>query len=238
MDLRHREVLVVARVRDQRLVAALHPRQVEPVEVPQVAHAGGGAGAQPHAVRLVAPDAVGVAGAEAVQGVQVESRRAALHELLDGDLLTEEPVGPVHGEVVVDELAEVGVAGGDLGVRLPGLAGRDHGRGDPPGQRRVHGAAGRRGAVLGHETGEAEVPQLLPRRGPPAACPRVRLVDALVGEVVLGALVTVHVRSAPSEGRGRERLTRTRANGCHLDTGGQDGRVVSAPMQTNPAATA
>ena len=56
----------------------------------------------------------GVARPVAVQRVEVEPRRAALQQVGRADVLPEHHVGAVHGQVVVDELAEVGVAGGDV----------------------------------------------------------------------------------------------------------------------------
>ncbi len=55
-----------------------------------------------------------VARAGAVEGVQVERRRAALHELLAGDPRHQARLRPVEAEVVGEELGEVGVARGEL----------------------------------------------------------------------------------------------------------------------------
>src|SRR4051794_34631843 len=62
-----------------------------------------------------------------VQGVQVEPRRPALEQLGRADVLTELDVRPVGGQVVIDELTQIGEAGWDVGVRLALL---DHRGGD------------------------------------------------------------------------------------------------------------
>jgi hypothetical protein len=69
---------------------------------------------QVESVRRVDLGRVGILRARPVQRVEIEARRAGLEELARRDVLAERDVGPVEGEVVVDELAEVGEAGRDL----------------------------------------------------------------------------------------------------------------------------
>ena len=115
VGLRHDQVLVVAGVRDQR--PALRPRRAgaDPGQVVSDllavrADPDRGAGLEVQAVVLVELRGLLVGRARAVQRVEVEARRARLEQLRRCDLLTQADLGDVHGQVVVDELAEVGVA--------------------------------------------------------------------------------------------------------------------------------
>src|SRR3954452_23002034 len=63
----------------------------------------------------------------AVQRVEVQHRRTALEQGRRRDVLAERHLRLVEGEVVVDELTEVGVAGGDRRTGAgPGIRGTDH----------------------------------------------------------------------------------------------------------------
>ena len=121
---------------------------------------------RPHLqVDLVAVELGVHRGTATVERVEVQRRRAPLHELRDGDIFAELGVGNVLGEVVVDELAEVGEPGGDL--RDAGHAG--------VGLRRLiggHGLCDRFvelltcDCALRPEAREAELPQRCDRRRP------------------------------------------------------------------------
>ena len=119
MGLGDDQVLVVARVRDQRLPVRL-AREVEAgmglVRDRQVRHRGRGAGLQAHLVRLVELGAE--VGSQAVERVEVEAGRARLLERGGGEGDAAGELALVEGQVVVDELAEVGVAGRDGAVHL------------------------------------------------------------------------------------------------------------------------
>ena len=83
-------------------------------------------------VRLVELGRLGIRRTRAVQRVEIEARRACLQELCRRHVLTEHDVGLVEGEVVVDELSEIGEARRDL--PCTSSAGR-HGLADLPGVR-------------------------------------------------------------------------------------------------------
>ena len=122
------EVLVVAGVRDQRGPLPVDARQVVALLGGVRPDLLGGADLEVQPVGLVELGGCRVARPHAVQGVQVEPRRATLHELGRRDVLAERDVRTVEGQVVVDELAEVGVAGRH--VALPAAA-LDHRDGQP-----------------------------------------------------------------------------------------------------------
>ena len=106
----HDQVLVVARVGDQRGPRPLHPGEVVTGLLGVGADPDRGADLEVQAVGLVELRRARVGRAGAVEGVQVQPGGAALHQLGRGDVVAEPDVGVVHGQVVVDELAEVGVA--------------------------------------------------------------------------------------------------------------------------------
>ncbi len=117
------QVLVVARVGDQRRpllhdATGADPRQVVADLLAVGAGPDGVAGLQVQPVVLVELRGSRVGRPGAVQGVQVEARRAGLEQLRRRDGVTELDLGDVHGQVVVDELAEVGVAGRHVALRL------------------------------------------------------------------------------------------------------------------------
>ncbi len=140
MDLGDHEVLVVARIRDEGPAplgdqrAGADPGQVEAAEgqtddlvVTGSGQALGRAGAQAQAVVLVETAVEAVLRTEAVEAVEVQRRGAALEELSDGDVLLQLYRRGVQGQVVVDELAEVGEARGHRRVVRVGLgAGLGH----------------------------------------------------------------------------------------------------------------
>ena len=112
VGLRDREVLVVPRVGDDRLPlrrngGARAARQVEAVLRGQPVAGGGLAHLQVEPVGLVELLRSGISRARAVEGVEVEARRAGLEERGRSDVLPEHHVRLVEGQVVVDELAEV-----------------------------------------------------------------------------------------------------------------------------------
>ncbi|MEO3855497.1 hypothetical protein [Acrocarpospora sp. B8E8] len=90
-------------------------REVETVTAVEAGDGRGPAHREAYAVGL------GEARAAAVQGVEVEGRGAALDELGEGDVIAEGGRGAVHGEVVVDELAEVGETRANPAILLYGL---------------------------------------------------------------------------------------------------------------------
>ncbi len=170
------QVLVVARVRDQRCAPvgrrARGPtaaRQVEALERHVDAVVPGrerrwarGARLELHAVLGVEDLVVLVTRAAAVDRVEVQRRRAALQQLVDVDVLAELRLGAVHRQVVVDELAEVGEArrdGGIAGVGLRDLRIRRHRRREGLPQRLVGSRS------LGPQSREPEPAQLLRRGG-------------------------------------------------------------------------
>ena len=119
------EVLVVAQVGDLRLAlrrgrpgGAADAGYVEADACNVGAALGGLADLESRLVRLVELRRHGVERARAVQAVEVERRRTALHELGRRDLVAERDQGLVEGEVVVDELAEVGETRRDVVVAV------------------------------------------------------------------------------------------------------------------------
>ena len=201
MGLRHDQVLVVAVIRDQRALplglgrALGDPRQVVAVEVDVGAGAvdrRGEAHPQLQLVRRVEAVVVPVVGPAPVHRVQVQGRRPALQQLVDRDVLAERPRRVVQGQVVVDELAQIGEAGRNrrirglrLGRRRRGC--RGHRRGDLLEDRGVDRPA------LGQQPGEPELAQgRLGRR--PLADPAlaVRGQDSLADDVIVLAHVTFH----------------------------------------------
>ena len=132
--LRDGEVLVIAGVGDDRLALLGHrsaraPRQVVALLGRDPLDRGRTAQFEVAAVGCVELRRGRVGGSRAVEGVEVEARRARLEQLRGGHALAEHHVGLVEREVVVDELAEVRVAGRDL--RRP-AAPAGHRRGDLP----------------------------------------------------------------------------------------------------------
>ena len=118
VGLRDHEVLVVARVGDDRPplglgVGALAARQVEPVHRGVAADRGRLAVAQVHQIGLVEPRRLGVLRPGAVHRVEVQRRRAALQQRGRVDRGAEHHRRLVEGQVVVDELAQVGEPGRD-----------------------------------------------------------------------------------------------------------------------------
>jgi len=173
-----RQVLVVAGVRDQRAPpvgagrAGPGPGQVEALQldVDPLVGERRGRGLADLELDLVGgvEGPVGrVVRTAAVDRVQVERGRAALHQVVQVDVRAEPGPGAVQRQVVVDELAEVGEPGRDdrvRRVRLRHVGGHRGGQCDP--------------GVLGYlrslraQSREPEPPQLLdaerlPGRGPP-----------------------------------------------------------------------
>jgi len=118
VGLADREVLVVARVGDDRLALGILGRARAAWEV----EAGlgrdavdrlGRAGLEVHAVGLVELRRLRVLGAGAVERVEVEAGRARLQQHARVDLRPEHHVRLVERQVVVDELAEIREARGD-----------------------------------------------------------------------------------------------------------------------------
>src|SRR5262245_35932042 len=142
MGLGDRQVLVVARIRDDRLAPLRHcrpsaARQVEVVHRLVAADRDRLPHLQVQAVRLVELGRRRVLRPGAVQRVEVEARRPTLEQFARRDVIAERHVGLVEREVVVEELTEVRVAGRNpggttaaLGHRLGDLqptgAGRSH----------------------------------------------------------------------------------------------------------------
>ena len=166
------QVLVVAGVRDLGgaafgdLGADADAREVEAVHGDIRAGERRVGARRPHLQVDLVPVELGVhRGTATVERVEVQSRRAPLHELRDRDIFAELGVGDVLGEVMVDELAEVGEPGGDLrdagpaGVGLRRLVG-GHGFCD----RFAELLTGDR--ALRPEAREAELPQRRDRRRP------------------------------------------------------------------------
>ncbi len=137
------EVLVVARVGDQRRALAVDTRQVMTLLAGVRADLAGLAQLEVQPVVLVELGGLRVSRPGAVQRVEVQPRRPALHELRRGHVLAELDVGLVQRQVVVDELAEVGVAGRE--VARAAVVGRarpgDHRVGDLLGHGRAEGRA-------------------------------------------------------------------------------------------------
>ena len=104
-----------------------------------------------------------VAGTVAVERVEVQARGPALEQVDRTDVVAEHHVGAVHGEVVVDELAEVGVAGRHV---AGSPAADDHRAGQLPGRGRAEGGA------PGADPGEPE--RRRDARRPAPAGPRPR----------------------------------------------------------------
>lgn len=137
--LRDREVLVVSGIGDQRRPlrgfrrTGPNSRQIEPVavDVPagrvrgvrvgrirdtgdaSEADGGSGTGLELDSVGGVEAPVLGVGRAASIYGVQIQRRGAAVDQLVHGDVLPQRHRGGVHGEVVVDELLEIGEPGGD-----------------------------------------------------------------------------------------------------------------------------
>jgi hypothetical protein len=119
VGLGHGEVLVVSGVGDDRLALlggrSPHPAgKVEPVHRGEIADRDRLSHLQVEPVRGVELRRVGILRPRPVQRVEVEARRAGLEEIAGGDVLAERDVGLVEGEVVVEELAQVGEAGGNI----------------------------------------------------------------------------------------------------------------------------
>jgi hypothetical protein len=131
--LRDDEVLVVARVRDQRQAPIRRgagvpaaARQVEPLErhvgaLVRERHRRRGADLELHAVLGVEGLVVLVARTPAVHRVEVERGRPALQQLVEVDVAAELRLRAVHRQVVVDELAEIGEPRRDGRVLRVGL---------------------------------------------------------------------------------------------------------------------
>ncbi len=115
--LRDRQVLVVARVGDDRELLARAARQVEALLVGELAVVRRLAHLELAPVVVEELLRLRVVGAGAVERVEVERRRAALAQLRRGDVGAERDLRLVEGQVVVDELPEVRVAGRDGAVR-------------------------------------------------------------------------------------------------------------------------
>ena len=179
VGLRHDQVLVVARVRDQRLLArgqAALPDAGQVVSLLGLHALRRDRRTDLHAqsVGLVEVRRPGAAGSGAVQRVEIQARGPVLDHLGGGDLARELQRGGVHRQVVVDELAEVGVARGDPAVATS--AGH-HRPGQLPDDREIE-----RGA-LGAHPGEPERDRFPRAQGPGgrslrgvARVQRVRLV--------------------------------------------------------------
>ena len=201
VGLRDGEVLVVALVRDDRLVVA---REVEAL-LGRDAADGLGLAHLEVAVVLVELRRAGVGGALAVERVQVQRGRAALDQVRRGDVGPERDRRLVEGQVVVDELAEVGEAGGDLAEAAAALGHRE-------GELLARGVAEL--GALRHHAREAERRRggrCEGDRGGRAGAVLVRLAEQALtdDEVRLGA---VHGASlSPSEARG-QRLQTAPAN--------------------------
>ena len=119
LELRDDRVLVVARIADERALRLASLGRVAR-DVALVRHAAGVAcerAAEEHVQAVVAVEIRLVVGAAAVDGVEVEARRAEVDQRVGGVRLLQ-TAGRVEGDVVVEELPEVGVAGGDPGVFL------------------------------------------------------------------------------------------------------------------------
>ncbi len=120
MRLGDRQILVVPRIRDDRLAllglrAAGAPGKVE-------AGLGGDAFGRlrpshphVHAVGLVERRRIRILRPRPIERIEVEARRAPLKELRRGDGVAQGDAGPVEGQVVVRELTEVREARRDLG---------------------------------------------------------------------------------------------------------------------------
>ena len=67
-------------------------------------------------------------------GFQIEPRRPPLQHVDRADVLTEDHAGAVHGQVVIDELAKIGVPGGNVAVPAALL---DHRQRELPSDRRA-----------------------------------------------------------------------------------------------------
>ena len=115
--LRHRQVLVVALVGDDRLALLRGRRAGAAREVVPVHRRVGVDRHRPAhlqvAVVLVERGAGRVRRSRAVERVEVQARRAALQQLRGRHVLAQHHRRLVERQVVVDELAEVGVAGRD-----------------------------------------------------------------------------------------------------------------------------
>jgi hypothetical protein len=132
MGLSNREVLVVSRIRNDRLAFLRHrcsraARKVKALlrcdplgseRLPDL---------QMKPVRRIELGRNGVGRPGPVQRIEVEARRSRLQELRRGDVFTEHDLGLVEGQIVVRELAEVREAGRDL---RRADAARSHGVGD------------------------------------------------------------------------------------------------------------
>ena len=163
------QVLVVARVGDQRRALAVDPGQVVALLGGVGADLDGVARLEVQPVGLVELGRSRVARPGAVQGVEVEPRRTALHQLGRRDVLAERDVGAVEGEVVVDELADVGVAGRHVALAATAL---DHRHGQLLDHR------GTEGFSLRAAAGEPERRRLGSReRSGRRGCRVLRLVD-------------------------------------------------------------
>ena len=119
MGLSDREVLVVSRIRNDRLAFLRHrcarpARQVkallrrDPPLSERLPHL------QMETVGRVELGRHGIARSGPVQGIEVETRRSRLQELRRGDVLTQHDARLVEGQVVVRELTQVCEAGRDL----------------------------------------------------------------------------------------------------------------------------
>jgi hypothetical protein len=136
MCLGDHEVLVVAEIGNERQgpvrvhLAAADPGEVEPVQLDRDPGVAGRelrnrrpAHLEPHTVLGVELPVVAVGRAPPVDRVQVQCGRTALDQLVQVDILAELRLGPVHRQVVVDELPQVGEPGRHRrirGVRLRG----------------------------------------------------------------------------------------------------------------------
>ena len=121
----HSEVLVVARVGDDR--ASASSRSCCPLRAAgrsRSCREDGLPGLEVQAVGRVELRRFGVLRARPVERVQVEARRPRLEQLRRRDVRPQHDVGLVEGQVVVEELPEVGEAGRDLRLAAPGLGHR------------------------------------------------------------------------------------------------------------------
>ena len=174
-----REVLVVARVGDDRLALGLlgragAAREVEAVLGGDAVGGHGLAHLEVHAVGLVELRRLRVLRPGAVERVEVEAGRARLQQRARRDLRAQHDGRLVERQVVVDELAEVGEAGRDL-RRLAAAGG--HQRAElravglaelPPGALRPHAAEAER---------RRRPPRRRPSRRPSAALREQSLAD-------------------------------------------------------------
>ena len=115
------QVLVVARVGNNCLAPGGRarpgaPRKVKAGSGGETAGRDGVARPQVKAVGLVELRRPWIARPGAVEGIEVESRRAPLEQPSRRDGLAQHRVSPVEAQVVIDELTQVGEAGRDPGV--------------------------------------------------------------------------------------------------------------------------